>query len=193
MTTQEEFKEIYLNAIKREGAKELLNYLSERSDFFTSPASTRFHLAEEGGLARHSINVYHRLMGLVEWQYGENWRETVSEETVTIVALLHDLCKADTYKVDYRNVKNERGEWEKKPYYAVEDKLPYGHGEKSVYIISGYMRLTREEAMCINWHMGGFDDRVRGGKYDIAGAYKKFPLAVLTHMADMSATYLDEA
>ena len=192
MTPKEEFIEIYKTYVTRDGAAELLAYLIDKSDFFTSPASTRFHLSEEGGLVLHSLHVYHRLRSLCQWQFGENWQDTVSEETVAICGLLHDVCKADTYKVDYRNVKNERGEWERRPYYTTDDKLPYGHGEKSVYIISGFMRLTREEALCINWHMGGFDDRVRGGRNDIAGAYQRYPLAVLTHMADFSATYLDE-
>ena len=84
------------------------------------------------------------------------------------------------------------GVWETKPYYAVDDPLPYGHGEKSVYIINGFLRLTREEAMAINWHMGSFDDRAKGGSFAIANAYRRYPLAVMTHMADFSATYLDE-
>ena len=95
--------------------------------------------------------------------------------------------------MDYRNVKNkDTGAWEKVPYYKVEDKLPYGHGEKSVYIIGGFMRLTREEAMAINWHMGGFDDRARGGSFAVSAAFRDYPLAVLTHTADFLATYLDE-
>lgn len=192
MTRQEEFQEIYTKCIKREGAKELLAYLEEKSDFFTAPASSRFHLAVEGGLVEHSLNVYRRLKALVMAEYGEHWQNTVSEESVAICALLHDVCKADTYKVDYRNVKNDMGVWEKKPYYAVDDPLPYGHGEKSVYIINGFLRLTREEAMAINWHMGSFDDRAKGGSYAIANAYRRYPLAVMTHLADFSATYLDE-
>ena len=96
------------------------------------------------------------------------------------------------YAVDYRNQKQPDGSWQKVPYYVIDELLPYGHGEKSVYIINGYMRLTREEAICINWHMGGYDERVRGGSYSIAKAYEKFPLAVLTHVADALASYLDE-
>ena len=88
--------------------------------------------------------------------------------------------------------KKENGEWVQKPYYTVDDQLPYGHGEKSVYIINGYMRLTREEALAINWHMGGFDKRVQGGDQSFSGAYYKYPLCTLTHLADVMATYLDE-
>ena len=84
------------------------------------------------------------------------------------------------------------GVWEQKPYYTTEDDLPYGHGEKSVYMISGFMRLTREEAMAINWHMGAFDQRVQGGSYALSDAYYKFPVALLFHIADVQTTYLDE-
>ena len=100
--------------------------------------------------------------------------------------------QAEDQKVEMRNVK-ENGEWVQKPYFTVDDSLPYGHGEKSVYMLSGFMKLTREEAMAINWHMGGFDLRVQAGSYDYSKAYNKYPLALMIHLADMQATFLDEA
>ena len=186
-----EFITTYRAAIKREGADKLLDYLISKSDFFTAPASSKFHSDYEGGLLDHSLNVYHRLLRLVEREYGEGWKDVISPESVAIVGLLHDVCKINYYKVSYRNVKKD-GVWEQQPYYTIEDELPYGHGEKSVYIISGFMRLTREEAMAINWHMGGFDDRVKGGSYTVGHAFEKYPLAVLAHSADFLATYFDE-
>ena len=188
---KEEFLEIYEAFIERDGADKLLNYLSS-TDFFTAPASTKFHLATECGLVQHSINVYKRLVRLMELEYGEDWEDKYPHETVALVSLLHDVCKIGMYKVDYKNSKNENGVWEKVPFYKVEDDLPYGHGEKSVYIINGFLRLTREEAMAINWHMGGFDDRAKGGSFVIAKAMEKYPLAVLLHLSDYMATYLDE-
>lgn len=188
-----EFITTYRTFIKRDGADKLLEYLSSKSDFFTAPASSRFHYDFEGGLCAHSLNVFHRLVKLLEGEYGADWKDTFSPESVAIVGLLHDVCKINYYKISYRNVKNEEtGQWEKKPIYTVEDELPYGHGEKSVYIVSGFMRLTREEAMAINWHMGGFDDRVRGGSFTVGQAFYKYPLAALTHTADFLATYIDE-
>ena len=186
-----EFITTYRTFIKREGADKLLDYLMQKSDFFTAPASSKFHCDYEGGLCEHSLNVYHRLVSLLQAEYGDAWREKFSPETVAIVGLLHDVCKINYYKVSYRNVKKD-GAWEQQPFYTIEDELPYGHGEKSVYIISGFMRLTREEAMAINWHMGGFDDRVRGGSYTVGHAFEKYPLAVLAHSADFLATYFDE-
>lgn len=186
-----EFITTYRTFIKREGADKLLDYLMSRSDFFTAPASSKFHSDYEGGLLDHSLNVYHRLLRLVESEYGEGWRDVISPESVAIVGLLHDVCKVNMYKVSYRNVKKD-GAWEQQPFYTIDDEIPYGHGEKSVYIISGFMRLTRDEAMAINWHMGGFDDRVRGGSFTIGRAFEKYPLAVLAHTADFLATYFDE-
>lgn len=174
-----EFIKIFTENIHREGADKLLAWL-ESTDFFTAPASTKYHGAHEGGLCEHSVNVYNRFV-------------CDNPESRAICGLLHDLCKANFYKTSTRNVKNEStGAWEKQPFYQVDDQLPYGHGEKSVYIISGFMRLTREEAMAIRWHMGGFDDAVKGGNYAISGAFDKFPLAVMLHCADLQATYLDE-
>lgn len=174
--------------IKRDGIEALLSWL-EASDFFTAPASTKFHLSEEGGLCAHSINVYERLVRLCEAEWGE---DGFNRESVAIIGLFHDLCKTNIYKVEMRNVK-ENGEWVQKPYFTVDDSLPYGHGEKSVYMLSGFMKLTREEAMAINWHMGGFDLRVQAGSYDYSKAYNKYPLALMIHLADMQATFLDEA
>ena len=188
--SKEKFKEIFEKNITRDGAKELLEFL-EKTDFFVSPASTQFHSAYEGGLCDHSINVYNRFLNSVKNEYGKKYLDVVSNETIAICGLLHDICKVDTFKADFKNKKVD-GNWVQVPYYTVADSLPYGHGEKSVYIISGFMKLTREEAMIINWHMGGFDARVRGGAYGLSEAYYKYPLAVIFHTCDMLATYLDE-
>ena len=115
------------------------------------------------------------------------------DELKTLKGLLHDLCKANFYKVGTRNVKNDvTGQWEKVPFYQVADQLPYGHGEKSVYLIEHFMRLKTAEAIAIRWHMGGFDDAVRGGSFAVSDAYNTYPLAVKLHIADLTATYLME-
>jgi len=191
---KDHFIEIYQQHITRPGADKLLDWLKS-GDFFEAPASTRFHLSCPGGLVEHSIHVYERLKKLYMDSPidAENpWLSSEDDETIAICALLHDICKANFYTVEMRNRKNERGQWEQYPFYVVNDQLPYGHGEKSAYIVSGFMRLSREEAMAIRWHMGGFDDSVKGGSYALSGAFEKFPLALLLHLADMQATYLDE-
>lgn len=190
MTDKEKFLQIYNENIKREGADKLLEFL-EKSDFFTAPASTRFHGAYEGGLLRHSLNVYECLTAYLErGRVKEQYKLDVSDETAAVVALLHDLCKVNFYTVSYRNSKNEKtGQWEKLPYYSINDTLPYGHGEKSVYMVSGFMRLSREEAMAIRWHMGfsGIED-----KNTIGAALEKYPLAFALSVADMEASYFIE-
>lgn len=187
-----EFLEIYTQNIKREGSEKLLDWLKNKSDFFSAPASTRFHSAFSGGLCEHSVKTYFRFIQHLNTEYDGEWESVISPESAAIIALLHDICKTNYYRTDYRNVKNEDGEWEKRPYFSVDDSLPYGHGEKSVYMLSGFMRLTREEAMAINWHMGGFDKRVIGGDYSMSDAFYKYPVALLFHLADTEAAYLDE-
>ncbi len=189
MTSKEKFIKIYTENIKREGADKLLEYLCS-SDFFTAPASARFHCCYEGGLCEHSINVYECLKSYLERErvqqlYGLDF----SDETIAIVALLHDLCKINVYKPGFRNVKDDSGVWHKVPSYDYEDKLPYGHGEKSVYIASGFMRLSRDEAFAIRYHMGfsGTEDARNVGE-----ALSRFPLGFALMTADMEATYFLE-
>lgn len=190
MDYKKEYIKIFKENISREGSDKILAFI-ENSDFFQAPASTNFHSAYEGGLCEHCVKVFYRLLSIARNEYGKDFEKFISKETIAICALLHDVCKIDTYKIDYRNVK-ENNTWVKKPYFAYDDKLPYGHGEKSVYIISGFMKLTREEAMMINWHMGAYDQRVRGGSYALSDVFYMFPNALLFHIADISATYLDE-
>ena len=190
MNNKERFIEIYKQTIHRDGSEKLLEFLlSKNSDFFDAPASARFHGNYDGGLVEHSLNVYDCLKDYlsrerVQSTYGLKY----NEESIAIVALLHDLCKINCYKKGFRNVK-ENGQWVQVPTYEYNDTLPYGHGEKSVYMISGYMRLTREEAFAIRYHMvfsGSEDAR------NVGAAFEMFPLAFALSTADMEATYFIE-
>lgn len=189
---KDKFIKAYTENITRPGADKLLAWI-ESSDFFAAPASTRFHLSSPGGLLEHSLHVFERMKAICanEATITSGFNEP-SMETIAVCGLLHDICKANFYAVEMRNRKNDQGRWEQYPFYVVDDKLPYGHGEKSVYIISGFMRLSREEAMAIRWHMGFSDNDFQGGGYSVGNAFDKFPLAVLLHIADLQATYLDE-
>ncbi|MCH5304303.1 MAG: hydrolase [Ruminococcus sp.] len=184
MNAKEEFIKIFTENITRDGSEKLLDWI-QTTDFFTAPASTRYHCACENGLVMHSVSVYNTMM---EKHFDE---ETDNHESFAICALLHDLCKAQFYKVSSRNVKNEEtGRWEKVPYYAVEDRFPFGHGEKSVFLIERFMRLHLDEAMAIRWHMGEFGDNKTSGT--ISQAYNMYPLAVKLHLADLESTFLRE-
>ena len=188
MTAKERFLEIYNEKITREGADKLLDFLLNGSDFFTAPASTRYHGAYEGGLVEHSLNVYDCLADMVA-RLKERYGIEYTDESIAIAGLLHDVCKVNFYKTSYRNVKDETGRWQSVPYYTIEDTLPYGHGEKSAYIVSAYMRLTRDEAFAIRYHMGfsGTEDPGNVGR-----ALEMFPLAYATCCADMEAAFLLE-
>ena len=188
MTDKERFLNIYQAHIKRQGSEKLLEFLlSKHSDFFEAPASSRFHGSYDGGLVVHSLNVYDCLKSYLE-RAQKQYNLEYSEESIAIVALLHDLCKINCYKKRTRNVKKD-GQWIQVPTYEYDDQLPYGHGEKSVYMISGYMRLSREEAFAIRYHMGfsGNEDM-----RNVGNAFEMFPLAFALSVADMEATYFIE-
>ncbi len=170
-------------SVKRKGISELLEWLG-KSDFYTAPASTRFHGSYEGGLVQHSLNVYDELKRLLSI-YPEI---ECSEETAVIISLFHDLCKVNFYGIDKRNRKNESGQWESYNAYKVDEKFCFGgHGSKSVYLTQHFIKLTPEEAVAINCHMSAFD----GG--NIGSAYDQFPLAWLLSVADQSASYIKES
>ena len=192
MTSKERFIELYRTYIHRDGSEKLLEFLMSRSsDFFEAPASTRFHGAYKGGLVDHSLNVYECLKDYMERPrvreiYG---LDSVSEESIAIVALLHDICKVNVYRPSKRNVKVD-GQWQSVDTFEFHDDLPYGHGEKSVYMITGFMRLTRDESFAIRYHMGfssEYDD-----PRSIGYTFEHFPLAFALSTADMEATYFLE-
>lgn len=180
--TAQRFKEIYREQITRPGAADLLAWLETQTDFFTAPASTKYHGAYEGGLVEHSLNVYDLLFELEESGRLEEIADSTNssfnkaEESATICALLHDVCKADYYE------REESGN------YRVNDRFPFGHGEKSVLMISRFMWLTEEEALAIRWHMGAYDEAARGGSRTYSAALRLSPLVLELHIADMRAT-----
>ena len=179
---KEKFLEL-LKTVNREGINDLIEFI-QKTDFFKAPASTRFHGDYEGGLVEHSLKVYEILKHKVETNIEPI---KVSDESLIIIALLHDLCKANFYKEYNIKAKKAIVVWEKVPYYTIDDTIPYGHGEKSVMMITEYMKLTPEEKYCIRWHMGFTEPKEQ---YTTIGlAYKKYPLALLVHEADLEATY----
>ncbi len=186
----EKYKEQYIDLLrstKRDGIEELISWLTNRTDFFTAPASTKTHGAFEGGLLIHSLSVYRILNN-----FSKNIKDA-DPNAIIISALLHDLCKANFYIKQIRNVKipGER-RWEEVEVYGIEDTLPLGHGEKSVYMAMKYIDLTDEEAMAIRWHMGGYDDAARAYVSGMAqaAAFTKYPLAAALAIADMYDTYI---
>lgn len=176
-------REKYISILSQVPNTERLIEWLDTTDFFTAPASTKYHGAYEGGLVEHSLNV------LTELKTSKNAVQ-FTEESIIKVALLHDLCKANFYTVDYRNAKID-GKWEQVPFYTVKDDFPYGHGEKSVLLASRFIDLTEQEQVAIRWHMGAFDEAVKGG-FNLSQVFERYPLALELHIADLRASYLVE-
>lgn len=178
-----------LKSTNRNGIDKLLEFI-RKSDFYTAPASTIFHGNYEGGLLDHSLNVYDCLIAKKNEKVWVQPLENVTEENIIISALLHDLCKTYYYKVDTKNQKID-GEWKQVPYYRVEDKIPYGHGEKSVMMIEEYIKLQPVERYAIRWHMGAYEPKELWNTLGLAMG--KYPLVLAIHQADMEATYILES
>lgn len=179
-------KEKFINLLlstNREGIEKFIKWL-DGTDFFTAPASTRFHSNYEGGLCQHSLNVYE----IFKKKCQDNNVE-MQEDNIIIAALLHDICKANFYVETTRNVKKD-GKWIQVPYYTVEDKNPLGHGEKSCLILQTFIKLTKEELYCIRWHMGGYEPKENLNT--VSAAWNMCKPAVLLHTADLEASYLME-
>ena len=184
-----------LGKVQRPGMDKLLEYI-RKSDFYTAPASTKYHLAAPGGLLQHSLNVLDALRGqLTRDETGENWLYTVGgttvatipEDSVTIMALLHDICKTHFYGTSTRNVKNDAtGKWEKVPFYTVDDKMPLGHGPKSAMIVKQYTTLTTAEMYAI-WHHMGFNGNFENDTA-VGQSIEMFPAVLALHTADMMAS-----
>ena len=186
-----EFQRLFRTYIHREGAEELLNYIINETDFFEAPASTKYHGNFRGGLCFHSMNVAKELIKFL-YMYGyikkggEN--ETEKIESAYLVALTHDLCKTNFYHWGTRNVKDEYNKWVTIPYIDVDEELPFGHGEKSVYIISKFVKLTDEEALAVRWHMGDYSE----AKGACSLGFNLCPLALMLHQADERTSSLIE-
>lgn len=205
---KEEFVNIVTENITRDNTTGLIAWLDLHSDFFEAPASSRHHLAAPGGLCEHSLNVYERLRKLLIDEYGSMKNCSHTEESIAIVALFHDLCKANMYKRGYRNqktydpekvaaaekwtVKHDAGGdfiWETVQTYEIDEEFIYGHGEKSVFILQHFITISQDEATAIRYHMSSWQE----GEARAAGdTFRRNPLAFFLHVADEAATFIDE-
>lgn len=196
MDKKQEFIDLYTYHITRPGAAALLAWMENETEFFTAPASSKHHGAERGGLVVHSLNVYRRLREIALREIvmdtpADLWPEV--EESLAIMGLLHDLCKNDVYHPEMKRRRDPTtGQWGDVQEYTFRDPFPFGHGEKSVYLITQHMKLTPDEALAIRWHMGAFDDAAKGGGKALNAAMDMTPWVWRLHQADMCATHEDE-
>lgn len=190
---KQRFKTIVSETITRDGIDNLMEWLENETDFFTSPASTRYHGSYEGGLLDHSLNVYDRLVWEMQHTVGAGWEDIYSPETVAIVALFHDLCKIDRYIITEKWRKDEDGQWESYEAYDYNrEKSEMGHGSQSVFYLQKFIQLTEAEAQAIYWHMGAYDISPYATLAACSETFKWNPLSFLVHRADMAATYVVE-
>ncbi len=202
------FEEL-MGSIERDGVKELMDYIKNKTDFYTAPASTQFHLACDGGLLQHSLNVYDCLVAKKESPVWKRIIEAIPEESLIIMALLHDLCKVNFYVKGTKNQKtydpekvaaaenwqvkhDDKGNfiWETVLRYEIDDTMPLGHGEKSVMLINCFMKLKTPEIFAIRWHMGFSEEK---SQYKAVGdAMEKYPIVLALHEADLEASKLLE-
>lgn len=192
--------ESMLNQCNRDGMDKLIEYLN-KSDFYTAPASTRYHLCHEGGLLEHSLNVADRLLAKLNDPVWSGILNEVGRESIILSALLHDICKSNYYAIEMKNKKvysengskvdsNGRYDWQSVPGYTVDDKVPYGHGEKSVMMIEEFIKLKPVERYAIRWHMGFTEPKENWNT--MCEAIKKYPLVLAIFEADLESTYLLE-
>jgi len=191
MKTKERIKRILYDA-QRDGMPRMVNFLEHESDFFEAPASTQYHLAYPGGLAEHSLSVYDTLVRLDE-MFGTE----IPAWQMSTTAILHDVCKTGYYVREKKWRKDEHGKWESYTAWGVDDTLPLGHGEKSLFLISKFIQLTDAEAAAVRWHMSGFEPGVHfnyPSGYAFRAAADKYPLVTMLFVADhMSSQLLEGA
>ena len=200
MMTPEEIsknKELFVNYchefIHREGIEKLMDYL-ETTDFYTAPSSGSYHLNEDGGLCKHSLNVFETAVKVYDNVVAPQIRsgnspftEEISKESIAIATLFHDLCKTKFYKKTERWKKDEKNHWVTYPGYEIVDEFPFGHGEKSCIIINWFLHLKQDELLAIRWHMGMFEmtEQGSGTRCAYRAAMEKSPLVILLQVADM--------
>ena len=195
----EKFEQL-LQECNREGMDKVIAFLRS-SDFYKAPASSRYHSCHEGGLLEHSLNVYECLNNKVNDTVWSGVMGDVGRDTIIISALLHDICKANYYTVEYKNKKiysdygkkvdaAGRYDWETVPGYTVDDTHPLGHGECSVIMLQQFIKLKPIKLYAIRFHMGFTEPK---DMYNTLGnAIKKYPFILAIHEADLEATHLLE-
>ena len=202
MATIEENKKEFialLRSTNKQGIDDLISWLEHKSDFFTAPSSTKFHGNYAGGLCQHSLNVYYAAKKLFtvykELSLDKTGVDQIKEEEIIISALLHDICKTNFYKPTEKWYKDKANNWQSYIGYEIEDKFPMGHGEKSVFMVQQFIRLTGNEALAIRWHMGNSDPGMYISPYTknaLNDAFNKVPLCAIIAQSDQLASWAME-
>lgn len=180
-----ENKNNYIKLLKSTNRYKIENVIDwlESTDFFEAPASTIYHENYAGGLCEHSLKVYDNMMKLKQ-----EFKFDIDDEQIIIMALLHDVCKVNTYTKDKKNQKIGQN-WVTVDFWKRNDDYPIGHGQKSIILIqkTGFI-LTDLEILSIVAHMNGYD---KSDLFNASNIYDTNELTIWLHLADMIATYKD--
>lgn len=188
LENREKFMEL-MRKTERAGVEDMLKWL-DTTDFYSAPASTRYHGSYPGGLVQHTLNVAYELKQLVDF-----YDVKIPKDSILICALGHDFCKINTYKETIVNVPPQRtksGRWEQQQGYKKDEYLKLGHGAKSLSTLQDFITLKDYEKEAIYWHMGAFDLGQYNNINDLSKTFEENPLAFLLHIADMCVTYIIE-
>ena len=187
MSPKEEFLSL-LKSVQREGMDTLAEFLETKTDFFSAPASTKFHGNFEGGLVEHCLKVYKNYISLLELKGVE-----YDKESAIICALLHDVCKANNYVKESRNRKVDN-KWESYEVWnnVKAPQIPLPHSARSIKIIKSFIPLKFREELTIYYHMGPYGDDNYEYRNLISQVNTKYPETLLFYTADLITSYLDE-
>lgn len=175
----------FIEILKNTSKIGIVNVISwlESTDFFEAPASTQYHENYSGGLCEHSLKVYDAFLKLKD-----TFDLDISDESIAIMSLLHDVCKIECYHKEKKNVKIGQN-WTQVDYWKYDDANPIGHGHKSVILLQFHgLRLNELEMNSIIAHMNGFD---KSDMFNSSSIYDKNELTIWLHLADFIATYKD--
>lgn len=174
-----------LNKVNREGIEDLKEFLSN-SSFFTCPASQYSHANYPGGLAWHSVNLTKIALSL-----NKMYKTNISEESIIIAGLCHDLCKIDNYSIIDKWKKDDKGKWVSYKTYGNKNIPMCQHGPQSALMAARYIKLKEIEEQAICWHMGAYGQSDSENKA-MSNATKTNPLILLIQQADMASAFIYE-
>lgn len=186
--------ESLLLSTNRQGIENVVKWIREKTDFYTAPASANYHSNYDGGLLEHCLCVYDAMVSLSTLYENLNpHKAPIPKDSLIICALLHDLCKVNTYHKQFKFYKKEgETEWSQYPSYELKETFPIGHATKSLFILQQLIKLTKDEAIAINHHMGLLSAQnmtSSADKFVFIQAMREYPLAAVMCCADTFASF----
>lgn len=165
-----------LRSTHRQGIEGVIAWLDTEPSFFEALGARIHHDNVAGGLASHSLNVYH--FAKADWENRDaTFKAKYPLESIIISALLHDVCKKDVYYIGA----DGNPAWN-------EENHRKGHGLRSVQLLEELgLVLTPDERMAIWWHMGAGNEMSQPDYPEEYAIAMQDPFCQLIHTADHMA------